>query len=184
MCARVKLTNKVETTINTQSLEIDVPEGQVVHIGDKRIFFNNGSFTTIFQEPLKKILELDLNKQELKVLLYAIADCKTDNTIETNSEVVSKAMGIHSSHVRSAIKSLKQKNIIVEEDGQALLNLTKFSKVNYHLAYSGKHNKYADVVDEHPLITDDDGNPVIRQRKQIRKPQVKCLKLPPNKEND
>lgn len=105
-------------------------------------FFNNGSFTTVFQEPLQKILsELDLNKNELKILLYAIANCQTDNVIETNSSFVSAFLHIDVSNVKKAIRSLRQKKIIVEEDGQTLLNLTKFSKVNYHLAYSGKPRK-------------------------------------------
>lgn len=127
---RVKLSNRVETTIQTQTLEIDVPEGQVVYIGDKRIFFNNGSFTTIFQEPLQKILsEFDLSKNELKVLLYAIANCQTDNIVETNSTIVSQMIGVAPQHIRAAFKSLRQKKIIVkEEDGQTLLNLTKFMK--------------------------------------------------------
>ena len=127
---RVKPSNKVETTIRTQTLEIDVPEGQVVYIGDKRIFFNNGSFTTVFQEPLQKILsEFDLRKNELKVLLYALSHCQTDNVIETNSELISKLIKVDSGNIRNAIKSLRQKEIIVkEEDGQTLLNLTKFMK--------------------------------------------------------
>lgn len=177
---RLKLSNRIETTIQSQTLEIEVPEGQVVHIGDKRIFFNNGSFTTVFQEPLQKILsELDLNKNELKVLLYAIANCQTDNVIETNSTVVEKMIGTNSGNVRKAFVSLRKKNIIVEEDGQTLLNLARFSKVNYRLAYSGKHNDFANVVENHPLITDDEGKPIIKQRKQIKKPKVEVLKLPP-----
>lgn len=176
---RVKISNKVETTIHTQSLEIEVPEGQVVHIGDKRIFFNNGSFITLFQEPLQKILsEIDLNKNELKVLLYAIANCQTNNVVETNSTIVGKMIGVNDGNVRRAFFSLRKKNIIVEEDGQSLLNLTKFSKVNYRLAYAGKHNDFAKVVDSHPLILDDEGKPIINPRKHIKKPRLEIL--PPN----
>lgn len=127
-------------------------------------FFNNGSFTTVFQEPLQKILSLNLNKNELKVLLYAIASCQTDNSIQTNSTLISQMTGIAPPNIRVALKSLRAKNIIVDENGQTLLNLTKYMKVNYHLAYSGKHNKYSEVVGSHPLITDDEGNPVIKDR--------------------
>ena len=82
------------------------------------------------QEPLQKILsEFDLSKNELKVLLYALSHCQTDNVIETNSKLISKLIKVDSGNIRNAIKSLRQKEIIVkEEDGQTLLNLTKFMK--------------------------------------------------------
>ena len=137
-------------------------------------YFNNGDFVTIFQEALKEIITKgELNKNELKLLIYLVATTGKDNQVSIDLNILTSDLKIKKPNVSTALAGLVERNIILRKDGyryrkQALpMQLSvNYDQFNYDLAYAGKVSQYKKVKDNHPLIVKKDDDKPLDKYKQ------------------
>lgn len=128
----------------------------------KRHRFANGGFLTIFQKPLEAIVvNGNLTKSEMALLLWLLSTAGMDGSVDTNLKEIEEVLHLSKSMASRAVKGLVQRNIIIRKDGnrfdreplsmELLLN-NSYDQLNYGLAYNGKTALFKTKKRNHPAI--------------------------------
>lgn len=150
--------------IITQTVVTEVKQGHRVLQLPIKERFNNGSFITVFQEPLIKIAKSKnfFSKDEAFVLMYLIATAKIGNSIDLDYLFLEEELGIRRPNLVTAVKALERKNIIIrkksgqraKKESQEYSITLNFDQLNYNLAYNGKIKDFKNVKTEHPSLNE------------------------------
>ena len=151
--------------ITTQTIEREiVPDFVDVRL-PKKHRFNNGSFITLFQDPLYDIITIikaNLSKPELMLLVYFISIAKTDAAVTLNLDFLVAELGLKKQNISTAIGILVKRNIILKkcvENGDKKKGKPNYyelslstDRLNYNLAWKGKVKDYKSVQHKDPKI--------------------------------
>ncbi|MDY3317782.1 hypothetical protein PG630_10740 [Riemerella anatipestifer] len=123
--------------------------------------FNNGAFITVFQKRIFDIVtKADLNKGEMKLLLYLLATTQIDNSIVIDLNILSEDLKTAKANISASLKGLTDRNIVIRKDGYRGGNVkclpmelrVNYDQLNYDLAYNGKIKDYRKNRPLHPEI--------------------------------
>jgi DNA-binding Lrp family transcriptional regulator len=147
--------NDLLSTFENLSVEDQLKMARAL-IKEKKI---NASTNTVFQEDKEKsisfaqpyvfaftsnfrvLAELDISKNELRVLTYIIEKMDFGNLINLSQSVISKDLNISSGNMSNLFKKLKQKGILVLNDGHLYINSNIFAKgMSHQLDQNRKEN--------------------------------------------
>lgn len=159
---RVKIEKESDGKVYHKSEHVD---GYINATLPRKSHFNNGDFITIFQEALLEIvLNGDLTKGEMKLLVYIVATTGKDNSVCIDLRKLSEDLKERKSNISKALKGLVERNIILRKDGYRYAKeplpiklSVNYDQFNYDLAYNGKISKYKTVKTNHPDILDKEG---------------------------
>lgn len=133
-----------------------------MYLPQKHMF--NRTFVTLFQSPLLLICkQANLTKDEMRILLYLLATCGIDNSVEINLNTISEELNIKKPNVSTAIKGLKKRNIIVVKERNNYRSpktmdlFINYDQLNYNFSYKAKTKEYKENVKKHPPLLESDG---------------------------
>ena len=90
-------------------------------------------FVLAFTDNLFRLSQLDISKNQLKVICYILTKMEYGNLITLQQSSIASALELHKSNVSRIFKQLKEKAILVEdEDKNLFINSNLFSKGLYH----------------------------------------------------
>ena len=162
--AKKTITAKFRQTEKEMTLEIPQVDGYVDIKLPVKHFFNNGDFITVFQKALDAISKAKLTKNEYKLLLYFIGNCRMNNSICVDLNILSEELQLDKGNLSRALGSLTKRNIIIRANGNRYSNhplpisvQINYDQLNYNLAYNGKTKNFSKHKTDHPLLTEEDG---------------------------
>lgn len=85
-------------------------------------------FVLAFTSNLRQLAELNISQNELKIITYILEVMEFGNLICINQSAIAKELGLAKSNVSYNFKKLRQKNIIVENQGHLFMNSALFQK--------------------------------------------------------
>lgn len=163
---------------NQREFEIDENTGEIIQRRTTRVIeqvdeyidvklpkkhrLNNGNFITLFQEGLNDIiLNGNLSKGEMKLLLYLIANANAFGAINLTLSDLANDLKEHKSHLVTYIKGLVERKIILKkvENGARIKRKSNYyelslsyDRLNYNLAWKGKIKNYKEVIYKDPNV--------------------------------
>lgn len=119
------ITTEKKIRIETKDGKEYIQKGEVIH---KRGLYEN--FCTINQNFTKYVGQCNLSKNGYRVLMYMLSYMEKDNLVTLTAANIKNLSGINAGNISKAIKELKEKKIIYQEN---LNGREKIYKVNYSI---------------------------------------------------
>ena len=85
-------------------------------------------FVLAFTSNLRQLAELNISQNELKVITYILEVMEFGNLICINQSAIAKELGLAKSNVSYTFKKLRNKNILIENNGHLFMNSSLFQK--------------------------------------------------------
>ena len=179
----------IKAELAAESLEVSLSDDEQIRIGAKKHYLNNGSYAIIFKDAMLKLLDLDLNKAELKTIIYLLAKADQEGNVDCNSRKIAPVIGMDASVIRKALKKLKNYKIVVEVNDRMKINLEGYQihpwtdfQVSYHLSYSGSLKNFGELLKIHPPLLQTNGEQLYSSPRLLLE-KMKEKKIRPKKEN-
>lgn len=96
------------------------------------------NFVLAFTSNLRQLAELNISQNELKIITYILEVMEYGNLIGINQSTIAKDLGLAKSNVSYNFKKLRQKNILVENNGHLFMNSALFQKGLAHSMQSDR----------------------------------------------
>ena len=167
---------KVRLTEETITRTVEVTPDFVDLKVPRKFRFNNGNFVTIFQKAIANIAMFgNLTKGEMKMLLYLIGTCGSQNSVCIDLVKLAKDLNTTKGGAATCLKGLVERNIVIRKDGYRYgktplpfeLHLN-FDQINYDLAYNGRIKHYREDKENHPQLMKSDGEtPLLLENKKV-----------------
>jgi len=103
----------------------------------------------MFQDPIGWIAEQRLSGEQLSVLLHLLSKMEYDNYIRVPQKYIAEKLNMTQSHVSRALKTLKDMEIIVEEEREGINKTYRF---NPNVAHKGSYNYKDNVIEFNQLL--------------------------------
>lgn len=109
-------------------------------------------FVLAFTENLCALASLNISQNELKIITYILKCMEFGNLINLNQSAIARDLGLQRSNVSSNFKKLKDKGILIENDGHLYMNSNLFTKGLSHSLTTekreGMKNARGDLIND------------------------------------
>ena len=112
---------------------------------------NQISFVSMYQSNIEWLARQRLTGEQLSVLLYLFGKTDYNNCIRVTQKYIAEKLNMTQSHVSRALKTLKDMEIIVEEEREGLNKTYRF---NPNVAHKGSYNYRDNVIEFNQLLED------------------------------
>jgi predicted transcriptional regulator len=114
---------------------------------NKKEKLNGGDFVFIFQKAIFKVLmEANLSRNALKILLYLIAKTEFEKEINTTAYAISKELKLDQATTSKAMNELENISIVVRD------KVLKKIRLNYEIAFKGSPKNYNKLQFRDPIL--------------------------------
>lgn len=109
--------------------------------------FSTRGFSSVAHDALIMLAESDLDGVTIKVLIRLIASMGMENLIAVNQSELAKGMGLHKSNFSKAVRTLLEREIIIENSEK--IGRTKTYRLNPNYAWRGSTKNHIEAIENY-----------------------------------